>query len=640
VHRLPDCLESIPLHRLLKSVRFWWPLPTVLFALCVATAAQAGEPYAAVLILQSDEASIADRLAHIKSSTKSLQARRQAICLLRHETFTKRATKERTRLLEAVPPALATEIRFEPLPVLNAWLVFLPPSSAEQALPAWRAVLERTGAALYRLGDVSDDTLLSAATPGDHASCARELTAESRGNKGSVLGIIDTRPDITHPMLQTGLGEIYLENEDTAPGKVSTAHGTAMLGLYAQAAQGRSLSSQGHPLRASVAAPAPIKATVAAVAGPETPEGQARFVHALHWLLSAEDGRPFPDLLNYSQGNGLLCIEETDAGCQEDGGTGITHLLDRAIDDYALVAVKSAGNKHWGRTHTMTAPGATWNGLTVGNMHPFDWQRCGPGGSRRQHKIYRTSSVGSARPRLIDLVAPGVRLDTAAPGNQPMLSTGTSPAAAVVGVAALRLMGTGLRDPLRIKAVLINSAETWTSSGAPSPAARGHSAPCGTDTHAPTHGPYAYGARHDRSYGWGYLNEKRALGEARHARSASLFPGERLCYAVQAKAHDKFTLAWMRTPDSPALALKLVEAEGAFALIDEDADPAENLLQVSNGRGAGSPAREGKRLLVVSSAATPTAATRGTDLAQPFALASARPLVPLEKCPHELPAAP
>ena len=601
---------------------------------------QSGALRAAVLILQSDEASVADRLAQIKSSTASLQARRKAVCLLRRETFSKRATKARTRLLEAVPSALAAEIRFEPLPVLNAWLVFLPLSSASQTLPAWRVVLERTGDALYRLGDVSDHSLLSTTKPDDHASCARGLTAESRGNKGSVLGIIDTRPDITHPMLQAGLGQIYLENEDSAPGEVSSAHGTAMLGLYAQAAQGRSLSSQGHPLRASVAAPVPIKATVAAVAGPETPGGQARFVHALHWLLSAEEGRPFPDLLNYSQGNGALCLAESGMDCRQDGGTGITHLLDRAIDDYALVAVKSAGNKHWGATQTMTAPGATWNGLTVGNMHPFDWQRCGPGGARRHHKIYRTSSVGSARPRLIDLVAPGVRLDTAAPDDQQMLSTGTSPAATVAGVAALRLMGMGLRDPLRIKAVLINSAETWTSSGAPSPAARGHSAPCGTDTHAPKHGPYAYGARHDRSYGWGYLNEKRALNEARHARSARLFPGERLCYAVQAKAHDKFTLTWMRTPDSPALALKLTDAGGAFTLIDEDAEPAENLLQVSNGRGADSPAREGKHLLVVSSVATPAAGKPTEDHAQDFALGSARPLVPLEKCPSELPAAP
>ncbi len=447
-----------------------------------------------------------------------------------------------------------------------------------------------------------------------------------------MLGIIDTPPDLTHPTLSAGLGRIFLQGDASTRRQVEDRHGTAMLGIYAQAAAGKHLSSQGHALAASVSSPVPLKATLVAQAGPETPEGQARFAHALHWLLAAES-RPFPDLLNYSQGNGALCLQEVDPACAQDGGTGITRLLDRAIDDYALIAVKSAGNRHWARTHTMTAPGATWNGVTVGNMHPFDWQRCGPGGARRHHKLYRTSSVGTEESRLMDLVAPGVRIDTTAPGSGRMLSTGTSPAAAVVGVAALRLMAAGVRDPLRVKAVLINAADSWDSRGAASPAARGHSAPCGADANAPRHGPHAEGSLHDRSYGWGYLHEKRALREAHHARSGAISHGERICFTVHARPYDKFTLAWMRAPESSALTLTLTEAEEPWALVDEDTATEENLLQVSNGRRKDSAAHAGRRILIVANARAEAGRLGKAQRTQRFAVASPHALTPREKCP-------
>jgi hypothetical protein len=591
---------------------------------------QAGEPQAAVLILHKDAAGVADRVAGIKLSNSSVQDQRQAICRLRREDFAKREAAARARLLESVPPSLTDEIHLQALPLLNAWLVFFPTATAGQVVPALHDRVERNGGSLYRLGDVDDESLVPA-TIGSTDLCVGEKSIAQSGAKGLVLGIIDTPPDITHPTLSAGLGRIFLQGDASTRRQVEDRHGTAMLGIYAQAAAGKHLSSQGHALAASVSSPVPLKATLVAQAGQETPQGQARFAHALHWLLAAE-GRPFPDLLNYSRGNGALCVEETDAGCAEEGGTGITRLLDRAIDDYALIAVKSAGNRHWARTHTMTAPGATWNGMTVGNMHPFDWQRCGPGGARRHHKLYRTSSVGAEEPRLMDLVAPGVRIDTAAPGVGQMLSTGTSPAAAVVGVAALRLMAAGVRDPLRVKAVLINAADSWDSRGAASPAARGHNAPCGADANAPRHGPHAEGSLHDRSYGWGYLNEKRALREAHHARAATITRGERVCFAVHAEPYDKFTLAWMRTPESSALTLTLTEAGEPRTLIDEDTASEENLLQVSNGRGKASAARAGGRLLIVASPLPEAGRLGKAQGTQRFAVASPHALTPLEKC--------
>jgi hypothetical protein len=215
-------------------------------------------------------------------------------------------------------------------------------------------------------------------------------------------------------------------------------------------------------------------------------------------------------------------------------------------------------------------------------------------------------------------------------------SSGSSPAAAVVGAAALRLREAGLEDPRLVKAVLINSAQSFDSESAPHPLTRADGRGCGHDRWAAAHRPWPWGAHYDRSYGWGYVDPPRAAAEAAHARLDSLEGGETRCWRATLEPWDKLTLVWHRHaevcrgcaewPPLARLDLTLHPRGRPSQTLDRDTlrTPLDNVLQVSNGRGPR--ARPRRREVIVR-------VEHGGGGRETYALASPRPLRQLGRCP-------
>jgi len=374
-------------------------------------------------------------------------------------------------------------------------------------------------------------------------------------------------------------------------------------------------------------------------------------------MLTPSAAQPLPDVLSDGQGSGRLCAaDETD--CDPGVWAGVTRVLDRLVDEQGVTVVKSAGNRGDGDDNTMTVPGETWNGITVGNIHAFDWTSCTAGATRQTHRIYRTSSVtpASPGPRLLDLVAPGVRIgttgvnpaycrtvcdrradlpctfcqrlgatDTARDGYW-KVNSGTRPVAAVVGAMARSLIDDGLRDPKAVKALLINGADTWTSQGAPHSRVRGNDSGCAGDRIASRHGPYRHGSHYDRSYGWGYLNPAHLIADRPHTTTGTVKAGTAVFYAVTLEAWDSITLVWHRhadtcrdcasnAPPAPTPLQRHLRASATGALIDRDTGRTalDTVLQVSNGRRPDDKPQAPAMVISVEAPAT-----------ESFALASAR----------------
>ncbi len=604
-----------------------------------------------------DPPELAAQLAGANMEARTQSITRNAIQQARIKAFRHLPVHEILRTLLA-DANLSAEI--ESLPPLSAVLLSVSAAEAEHALEA-----------LKRSARAADSMIVGAywngtvSTPSELPKNSVQSTAPA--SPGITLALIDSGVDATHPLLRDALGHFYFR--EGTPGEFSDrrvlrSHGTAMLGIYAQAALGLPLRSGDTWLpKVWDKRPFRIAATLVAEAGPETAAGRAAFARGLAWLLDPTRGHPLPDIINYSQGNGRLCASTTTT-CET--WSGVTRLLDRAADELAIVVVKSAGNEGFGTENTMTVPGESFQAITVGNMHPFDWHTCAPNGQRAAHKIYRNSSTGPLHgPRLLDLVAPGVHITTSGvddhycravcgQSGKPSCqfcarlgthssealgpskeNTGSSPAAAVVGAVAAQLIASGIRDPLRIKAILLNSADSWSSGHAPSPRATYRDPSCGEDAAATAHGPFRQGSRYDRVYGWGYLNGVRAISQA-HASVSNMVTSSRpRCYQTFLKPFQKITLVWSRTVARDGtrwrrvapLSLELLVAAPPYELLDFDpsAHAADNVRQVANGRGA----------LAVPNAREIIARItleKGFHSSRPFALAGPRPLA-VVNCP-------
>lgn len=630
----------------------------MVFTLGVGVAAAAvPTPDAEVLLVLFDTAPAAARPALEAAGREALSAARVA-------AFDAAGHAARLR---ALLPAGAGD-GLDCLAVLAACLVTLPAAAAadlERRLAAQSAI-----AYVARFPAHSDWRADPASA--DAGQPRRPATAHP------VLALFDNGADLTHPLFAEILGPTYFRPGTPGvarDGRLLRSHGTAMLGIYAGLARGDGLVASGLA-QAGFRGLQPLAygATLVARAGPETAAGQAELVRLLAWLLAPRGVHPWPDVLNYSQGNGSLCGATP---CEGHTWHGVTRLLDRAIDEYGITVVKSAGNGGDGAGTTMTVPGDTWNGITVGNMHAVDTASCRPSDVRARHRVYRTSSVAATvGPRLLDIVAPGVRVATAGvdpawcrvrcsrrggpactfcrrlgrPGSGRdgywKTNTGTSPAAAVVGAVAARLIARGHADARLVRAILVNSATSWGSSGRPHPTVRGDGSDC-AGSGDPGHGPHRRGAHYDRSYGYGYLDARRALAEARHARLDVLAPASAACYRVELPAWGKLTLAWSRRVGrctgcagdgfqrASPLTLALYAEGAGHVLVDADDDSAHggNLLQVSNGRDARAPVGGA---LVARVATTARQFDGLPGQLEPFALASARPLARLPRCPLDL----
>lgn len=563
------------------------------------------------------------------------------------------ADPRQTHLRDVLPRDAAAMARFEALPALAGWLVSLPPT----LIPPVRAALRHAPAVAFVAWHGIDTD------PGDLLIDPRPPPTPppaSRVPRTLALGIIDLGADLSHPLLARAFGRVHGQPGTpglAGDGRLVRSHGTAMAGIYAQLLTGMPLTASGFELPwLKLPRPVTLSDTLIARAGPETRAGRSDLLRALNWMMTPGTSRPLPDVINYSQGNGRLCSA---AGrCRAARWTAVTQVLDRLVDEHHVTLVKSAGNHGDGDEDTMTVPGDTWNGITVGNMHAFDWTSCTPGAERAGHKIYRTSSVGPAATTLrrLDLVAPGVRITTT--GVDPTwcerlcdrrqdlsctfcarlgrhdrvrggfwkTNSGTSPAAAVVGALALYLIDEGVRDPRAVKAVLINSADAWTSDGTPPPQVQGNGRGCRDDVLARRHGPYGHGSHYDRRYGYGYLNPAQAVVTARHARLGTVDASTPRCYGARLEPWDKLTLVWHRHAHAArptTLDLALLDAHTLVPIDIDHGRLFDNLRQVSNGRGAAAVARARDVVVRVDAMGR-----------ERYALASRRALTPLARCPE------
>jgi len=447
------------------------------------------------------------------------------------------------------------------------------------------------------------------------------------------LGILDEGVDIQHPMLAHAERHFYCQpvedsTQSICHSNLSSAHGTSMAGIYLSHFSVHPGITT-FPNDENSRAPGPINNILIAKAGEETEGGRLASIKGLHWLLTQEENlNVFPDIINYSQGNGMICPNESTL-CNPQVYSTFAILIDKIIDNYGVSFIKSAGNKDYSADKTtVTIPGDAYNLIVVGNLNPFDWERCTVRGGNREHfKIYATSSVSptyaelnndQAR-RLISVVAPGRNIDTsgldphycladcspadtecikkcnllgqAIPGYDPNTygywrqSTGTSPAAPMVGSVASLLHASGINHPAAIKAVIINSADSWTSNDTPHPPSPDIDSSNCANSYASQHTP-TRGTHYDRTYAWGVLNASNAYQQKNNVVLDTIQRGRTKYYYGKLADFDKVTLVWHKHFSKKLshinLGLEYKENDVWIPLM-EDNSLLNNVKQVSNG---------------------------------------------------------
>ncbi len=330
------------------------------------------------------------------------------------------------------------------------------------------------------------------------------------GSQG-IIGLIDDGVDPDHPILadkhlrvRKEEGSRYADYQNG----VRTAHGTGIACIY----------SSTDPQYKGIAYGA--KTIVSGLSGEETADMKNIMLSlsTLDWMLKRSGMRP--TIINYSIGNGALsCPNCTD-------WSGLAKVIDFVVNHEKILWVKSAGNEGYIEPTSqlpyaskLTVPGDNYNALTIANMDTvtFDKGLKYKTPNRELHFIHSTSSRGPTPfgRRKPDLSAPGFATRTCAPDprtygfNYPAamdyregfrLMGGTSSAAPHVGASALLVQDAGIKNPMAVKALLINSADAWSDNGQANPFS-------GTImNHFPV-----MGSEWNRTYGWGYLNMQTAF---------------------------------------------------------------------------------------------------------------------------------
>lgn len=236
------------------------------------------------------------------------------------------------------------------------------------------------------------------------------------------------------------------------------------------------------------------------------------------WMLrSAGDDA---ETINYSWGNGTASSTSWGA---------MAKFVDAVVNDYDVAWVKSAGNSGAGTT-TITQPGENYNALTVANMDDLNTV------TRSDDVITSSSSRGptSDGRKKPDLAAPGNNTFTCRPGNLWGNLGGTSSAAPKVGATTLLLRDAGHWDPMTMKAVLINTADSWEDNNTNS---------------AADDGPKT-GREWNKTYGWGYLDVWHASFHRNDYFRSFVYPNGQnndfRLYKGFAYTGDKATLVWER----------------------------------------------------------------------------------------------
>lgn len=403
--------------------------------------------------------------------------------------------------------------------------------------------------------------------------------------KNSVVGIIDTGIDPLHPDL---FGKHIISRQEDESGYshyingIKEPHGTGVACIYAGTNNLYKGIAHGTP------------SIVSGLAGAETPEMSSIMLtlSTLDWMLNRSDLKP--TLINYSMGNGPLSCPTC------PNWSGLAKVIDYVINTQKILWVKSAGNNgyieptsEFPYASTLTAPGDNYNALTIANMNTVvtDNGISEKTAERVKHSIKSTSSRGPTPfgRRKPDLTAPGHDTRTCAPNpsiypfnySKAMqykdgyrLMGGTSAAAPHVGAAALLMQDAGIKNPMAIRALLINSADTWTD----------------FDTENVGHTEIE-GSAWNRTYGWGYINMEKAFEQKDLIIEAKLSAEDPIWeYETTIKKGEKVTLVHERRVGYTKsgiewklshLTLELVDMN-TQKIIAADKSPIDSVHQVAN----------------------------------------------------------
>jgi len=238
-----------------------------------------------------------------------------------------------------------------------------------------------------------------------------------------------------------------------------------------------------------------------------------------------------PEVINQSAGYGVyddLDYENNDA------------FYDAFIRRYNILIIQAAGNNGW-TDLALDRPAGAYNLITVANM--YDKTKM----DRSEHVRSDFSSIGPTLGgrKKPDLTAPGTDILSCnwhwATETDFMSLSGTSMAAPHVTAAIVLLEDGGLNhNPMAQKAVLINTADAWTSQ----------------DTSDRNDDGPTPGSHWDKSYGWGYLNMDTAYFHRNDYFNDSVVPNNGTAvdddyklYKGPMLADEKATLVWHKRVD-------------------------------------------------------------------------------------------
>lgn len=402
--------------------------------------------------------------------------------------------------------------------------------------------------------------------------------------KHGIIGLLDTGVDFTHPALSQK--KLIIRQDETSGytrymNGVKEPHGTGMACIYAS----NDAKYKGIAYDAST--------IITGLAGAETADSSSimQTLASLDWMLNQSGTTP--TIINYSMGNGkLICPDCPD-------WSGLAKVIDFIINTRKILWVKSAGNmgyiestEQYPFASTLTVPSDNYNGLTVANMNAneVEFSPTSKTVDRTKHRITNTSSRGPTPfgRRKPDLTAPGHDTRTCAPDPAvyPFQYTkamdykngyrwvgGTSSAAPHVGASALLLQDAGIKEPMAMKALLINSADTWTDDNSED---IGHME--------------IMGSLWNRTYGWGYINMDKAFKQRENIIQDELtLEKPVLEYKVMLDPGEKVTLVHERrvgyTDGIPwklsHLALELIDLTNNKVIAVDDS-PIDTVHQVAN----------------------------------------------------------
>ncbi len=283
------------------------------------------------------------------------------------------------------------------------------------------------------------------------------------------------------------------------------------------------------------------------------------------WILTYSGDNA--EVFNYSWGCGIADDEDY---------SGFDRFFDGVISTYDFLVSKSTGNENYGVT-TITHPAPAFNLIASANM----WDN--NTATRTDDVISSSSSTGPTLDgrRKPDITAPGTNTRSPDVGGGWQNLGGTSSAAPKTGSGALLLQDFGIGTVMAQKAVLLNTADAWTSNN--------------TQTTADD-GPVD-GDHWDVRFGWGYLDLNEAWFNAGDHFIDNVTPrntdGDYDLYAGWLDQHEKATLVWQRRvgyngdayPTSwyalTDINLRLYDQLAGGTYEDWDFDPDDNVHQVS-----------------------------------------------------------